>query len=102
MKYEKGNEVRALLQSGLKHGFIAYDKGNGRCNICGELIELVEVDIPGPCHDYIPIVGHHNQDLCPGSWLHNKEMMEHDGMLEHYRPLPCFDPACNRVWEDTP
>jgi len=101
MEYEKGNEVKALIQSGLKHTSIGFDIADGKCKICGELIERVRIDLPGPCHDYIPIVGHRNQDLCPGPWCHNKELMEHQGMMEYYKPLPCFDPACNRVWEET-
>jgi len=87
-----------LLTCELTHAFVGTLKDAPACG-CGR--PRIQIKIPVKDGKPINVVGHNMTGLCVGPWIHNKELAKSEPVIaKAYRPLPCFDPYCNKVWKD--
>ena len=88
-----------LLTCELTHAFVGRIE-DGECKCGRHRIQMV-IPFEGKRDDLMYVIGHNVPGLCPGPWIHNKEIMLEDPLLaKSYVPLPCFDLFCNKCWEE--
>jgi len=93
--------VERLINSGFTHALVAFFDGEDHCVLCGEKTE--QLTILDPEGYRMTIMGHKEKTefskRCRGPWIHNRALLELNGLGFMRESLPCFDETCNENYQ---